>query len=234
MGTPRKLRSRARESKADRLAVVSCLLVFGVAGCTGTSDLETGAKKETRGGDCAACHVDEWAETVIPDHTQFGFSQTCGDCHKTEESWSPASGYPHIQTFPLTQGHANRACLSCHARGFTRADVVNDCAACHAPRAAAVASPVHSGLSQNCFACHKTDVFKPSSFVHSWPLLGVHEKTPCVSCHIGNPALYEGTSTLCLSCHADDRARADMTVSGHAAFGSGCQTCHNFATFKIP
>jgi predicted CXXCH cytochrome family protein len=237
MGTPGPYIWALQKRKVDAaVTALACVLQLAITACTSLPASGDGPaqKLETRGDDCVSCHADEWSGTAAPSHTQFGFDQDCGGCHE-EKDWSPAQGYAHVASFPLALGHANRACASCHTtpNGFEPSAAVNDCAACHAARAAAVPSPIHAGLSQNCFACHKTEAFKPSRFVHSWPLQGVHETLPCVSCHSGRPAQYEGTSTFCVRCHADDRARADMTIGGHSGFSNSCETCHGFGSFKV-
>lgn len=238
MGTPSQDIRLPRKRKVDLVqkGLVSFLLAV-VSACSPAVETGAGAGQklvETRGDDCVSCHADEWRDTASPSHTQFGFDQDCGGCH-SEKDWSPAQGYAHVATFPLTLGHANRPCAACHTtpNGFDPSAAVNDCAVCHAARAAAVPSPIHAGLSQSCFACHKTEAFKPSSFVHSWPLQGAHATVPCVSCHSGRPAQYEGTSTFCIRCHAADRARADMTIGGHSGFSTACETCHGLGSFKV-
>jgi hypothetical protein len=188
------------------------------------------AKTELRGEDCQLCHVDEARGTTSPPHAVLGFGESCGGCHD-EESWRPASGYAHAASFPLTLSHEGPSCASCHQNGYTAAATSSECVDCHGERAAAVVDPVHDGLSQNCFACHRTDGFFPARFVHSWPLKGKHTLTSCGSCHAGRPARYEGTSSACLNCHQGDRARADEVVSGHAAYPEDCASCHGFDAF---
>ncbi|MET0343746.1 MAG: cytochrome c3 family protein [Polyangiales bacterium] len=185
---------------------------------------------EVRAEDCASCHLDAWRATTAPAHASLGFGHTCGDCHD-QTAWSPSHDFPHTTAFPLTLGHAEPSCASCHLSGFAERPT-NSCVACHGGRAASVPDPVHAGLSTSCSACHKTDGFRPSTFKHAWPLSGVHAMLTCGSCHTGNPARYEGTLPACVGCHADDRARADRSVSGHGAYPTTCESCHGFAAFR--
>ena len=64
----------------------------------------------------------------------------------------------------------------------------------------------------------------PSIFVHSWTLDGAHTVTPCNSCHVGDPPVYEGTATTCVGCHQADY---DMSpYMGHDTFPTTCMDCH--------
>jgi hypothetical protein len=188
------------------------------------------AKTELRGEDCNLCHTDEVRETKSPPHAQAGFPQDCGSCHD-EQSWRPAPGFAHVESFPLTLGHEGPGCASCHQSGYEAGKIQNECVDCHSARAAAVVDPTHQGLSTSCFACHRTDSFFPARFVHSWPLEGKHTLTSCGSCHGNNPARYEGTDSACLNCHADDRARADANSSAHRGYDDDCASCHEFDAF---
>ena len=209
-----------------RAAAAACL-----AAC-GPHSAAVGEKIETRSDECSSCHLDEWRTTTSPVHTRVSFGTDCGGCH-VQTQWSPAQGFAHTQSFPLTQAHAEPSCAACHgSKGFERGAVENSCASCHAPQAAAVSDPVHAGLSTSCSACHRTDAFAPATFVHAWPLVGAHAIQGCASCHTGSPARYEGTSSACITCHADERARADRSIAGHAGYAIRCESCHGFASFQ--
>ena len=190
------------------------------------------SKVEARGEDCVSCHVDEWSATTFPVHASLSFGPECGDCH-VQAAWSPARGFSHTEAFPLTLGHAEPTCRACHVtKGFAKGAVQNSCVACHASEAASVTDPVHTGLSTSCSTCHQTKAFKPATFIHAWPLAGVHATQACGSCHTRNVARYEETSPDCIGCHADDRAGADQRVAGHAAYPRRCESCHGFDAFR--
>ena len=191
------------------------------------------ARVEARGSDCASCHLDEYAATLNPPHVGDTFNETCGTCHE-QQSWSPAEGYVHTEAFPLTDKHATTACVSCHLGDYNPETVRSACVDCHGAQADAVPSPIHSGLSTVCEACHEPSGFAPSTFEHSWPLEGVHGTLPCVVCHAGDPPEYFGKSSECTECHADDLERANMNVPGHDTFGTDCEGCHNFDAFRAP
>lgn len=204
---------------------IACLSVL-----IGACSPHSAGKQEARRGDCATCHADEALQTSEPPHVEAQFGQDCSACHD-EERWLPSRGFVHTQAFSLSLSHDGPACADCHTETYAPGVVPNQCVDCHRERAEAVVNPVHAGLSQSCSACHGTDQFLPSSFIHSWPLEGAHAEATCASCHPGTPAQYEGTATACASCHLDDRARADMTVENHATFPSTCETCHKPQTF---
>jgi hypothetical protein len=187
-------------------------------------------KTELRGEDCLLCHAAEVERTRQPPHAELGFGERCGDCHD-QASWRPAAGFVHVESFPLTFGHDGPGCASCHQHGYTAETVSTECVDCHAARAAEVVDPVHEGLDESCFACHRTDAFYPARFVHSWPLEGQQTLPSCGSCHPGKPARYAGTCSACIDCHADDRARADVNVTGHSGFPDDCASCHGFEAF---
>jgi hypothetical protein len=214
----------ARRQRQVWLVVSALCAALGV-GC----ESETGKRSVVHGDECASCHADEAALTMSPPHIEANFGSDCESCHG-QEQWRPAQ-YVHTMAFPLTGGHADVTCLACHSDGYAPGTIPNQCVDCHQANAAMVVSPIHAGLSPTCSACHRTDAFKPTTFVHSWPLEGVHATLRCTGCHTGNPALYEGTSTACVDCHESDQASANLAVPGHENYGDNCQTCHGFDSF---
>lgn len=212
-------------------AHAACALSLLLAAACAPHEAAGASKIEARAEDCASCHLDAFRSASFPAHESLGFAHTCGDCHD-QIAWSPSHDFPHVASFPLTLGHAQRPCAACHTSGFAAGATPNSCAGCHGALASAARDPVHAGLSTSCSACHKTDTFKPSTFKHAWPLAGTHAKLACGSCHQGNPARYEGTEPACVSCHQADRARADRTVSGHASYATTCESCHGFDAFR--
>ncbi len=123
---------------------------------------------------------------------------------------------PHQERGINTQG---RQCVECHELDFNK-----------------TTAPAHVGLfATDCNRCHTQNAWTGLGvgFLHPWPLKGLHAVTPCVSCH-GNPpnVKYAGTSQECVGCHMADFTRASTSVSGHSAFASTCQTCHNPAAWK--
>ena len=196
--------------------------------------IEVSERTEVSGhnGDCASCHADEWSLTRAPSHSEAKFSDQCGDCHGSS-AWRPALAYDHVKSFPLTLGHSALDCASCHSQGFAPGKTKSDCASCHTAEAEAVVDPVHAGLTNDCFACHRTDSFFPAHFVHSWPLRGKHTLTSCRACHQSQagPPVYERASSACVSCHTHDQTRADTALPEHAGYSAQCEQCHGFDRF---
>lgn len=220
----------ARLRAAGRAALTLSSVLWGL-GCS----MPTGERVTIAGhaGECVQCHRDEWSSTRSPQHAQARLGQRCADCHATSE-WTPARGYEHLPSFPLTSGHSGVACTSCHVRGYEPGETSDACVGCHAADAADVSDPIHAGLTTDCFACHRTDGFWPAHFVHSWPLQGKHMLTSCRSCHARGDAgavSYEQAPSACLSCHARDKQRADSAVPGHPQYSSDCAQCHDFEKF---
>jgi hypothetical protein len=91
--------------------------------------------------------------------------------------------------------------------------------------------PVHAGVRPTaCAVCHSQQSWKPSVFDHPWPLTGAHAKARCAGCHVGQPAVYAGTSKLCVGCHRDDYDRSEYP--GHTRFATTCADCHSTTAWK--
>jgi hypothetical protein len=108
-----------------------------------------------------------------------------------------------------------------------------DCATCHQSDFQRATEPLHAGnLSQRCADCHGNTSWSPArGNPHaSFPLEGAHAIAACNSCHTGDPAVYAGTPTGCVSCHGAQRDQ--VTEPSHAAFSDQCQTCHTTAAWQ--
>ena len=107
------------------------------------------------------------------------------------------------------------------------------CVTCHLAEYQGVSHPPHAGVRPTtCGSCHLDTSWHPYRLDHSWPLEGAHSKANCFDCHRGEPRQFEGTSKQCLSCHGDDRDRANQQLARHAQFGTSCQTCHSTALWQ--
>jgi hypothetical protein len=164
---------------------------------------------------------------VVPHDT---FPADCSLCH-AGGSWHEIRAdfaFDHaLETgVPLEGAHAQAECLRCHNdRGPVELFARRGCAGCH--------EDVHRGkLGKNCADCHDQDLWRPRRQIdlHArtrFPLVGAHAATGCFRCHpgaeVGN---FDRTPIECVSCHADDLARA--LVPDHQANGyvDDCQRCH--------
>ena len=180
---------------------------------------------------CVACHADDYAATANPDHAANRFPTACETCH-SPEGWTPALALAHLPDgpFPLTGGHADRACTACHDPDDYAA-VPKTCQGCHADDYAATTDPDHagSGFPTTCDSCHSTVAWKPATATAhladgAFPLTGGHAGRACTACH--DPDDYAAVPKTCQGCHADDYAAT--TNPDHPALGlpTTCQSCH--------
>jgi hypothetical protein len=108
-------------------------------------------------------------------------------------------------------------------------DAINqdDCFTCHVEDRRLALNPPHDSLPTTCQDCHSSNQWVPAlrAFAHSWPLQGAHADTECASCHVGDPAVYAGTTTECVGCHQDDYDSSP--APGHDTFPTTCKDCHS-------
>ena len=205
--------------------------------------------------DCgnSGCHLTTWQQTNNPVHPTAGSqfaAANCAVCHTTV-SWTTAS-FDHSATgFPLTNGHANVACATCHTNNnYNLTTPLNSCgtSGCHLTTWQQTNNPVHPSAGPqfavtNCAVCHTTVSWTTASFDHNatgFPLTGTHmspSPTPCVSCHVNNN--YTLSSTDCYGCH-QAAFQSTQTLGGSvpnhvtAGFPTGaaqCATCHTITTW---
>lgn len=123
--------------------------------------------------------------------------------------------------------------VNCQAPpSHTQVGTGEQCLTCHQSEFQSASQPLHVGvISTNCAECHGNTSWSPArGSNHSWPLNGAHASTSCNGCHLGEPAVYQGTTTACLDCHQADRDVA--LVPTHADFSNDCSTCHGTAAWQ--
>ena len=200
--------------------------------------------------DCgnSGCHLTTWQQTNNPVHSSAGpvFAvANCANCHTTK-GWDSAN-FDHTSTgFPLTNGHANVACSSCHINNnYTLQIAPTDCgnSGCHLTKWQQTNNPTHSTSGPafavgNCSSCHTTKGWDAASFDHSvtgFALTGTHASpapTPCASCHINNN--YTLNSADCYGCHVADWNKTptfggnvpDHIKAGFPNSAAACAQCH--------
>lgn len=177
--------------------------------------------------ECVGCHRAEYDDNPVPGHATF--PMTCADCHGTS-AWTPATGVTD-HPFPLEGAHAVTPCSACHLGNPPKyAGTPTECVGCHRQDYDSNPFPGHDQYPTTCEQCHNTQAWTPASgFDHPWPLDGAHGNATCASCH-GNPPVYAGTSTACVSCHRQDYDSSPYP--GHDAFATTCQDCHTTAAWK--
>jgi hypothetical protein len=183
--------------------------------------------------ECISCHQANYNATTNPNHASLQFPTACDQCHSLNPGWQPAS-FNH-GTFPLTLGHSNVDCSSCHPNG-SYTNTSSECVSCHQANYNATTNPNHINLqfSTDCNNCHNTNPgWKPAEYrehdTKSFPIYsGKHNGTwsNCSECHT-NPSNY--AQFTCIDCH--DHNQADMSskhqqVSGYVYNSIACFECH--------
>jgi nitrate/TMAO reductase-like tetraheme cytochrome c subunit len=196
---------------------------------------------------CDSCHLKDWQGTTNPPHASAGpafASANCQGCHNFD-SWLGAK-FDHSTTgFPLTAGHANVPCASCHVNNNYNLQISpTDCgnAGCHLTTWQQTNNPPHpqagpTFAAANCSQCHNTTSWTNVTFNHSatgFPLTNSHATVPCASCHINNNYNLQIAPTDCANsgCHQTDWQNTNNPV--HSAAGTtfaavNCSNCHTTA-----
>ena len=185
----------------------------------------TGFREGETSKECQGCHRKDYDDAKNPKHS--GLPLDCAMCH-ADVGFRPSS-FAH--PWPLEGAHAATPCAPCHA-GEPPAykGTPKGCLDCHRKDYDSAKNPLHAGLSAACTDCHTTRAWKPTSYVHVWPLQGKHVVVPCNSCHTGNPPKYKGTTTDCYGCH--QVASDASTFPNHKAFPHACLDCHAMSGWK--
>jgi hypothetical protein len=188
------------------------------------ADCHIGGNYTTTPTACYSCHQKNYTATTNPNHIAAGFSTVCTTCHTTTPGWKPAT-FSHT-TFPLTLGHAGKACIDCHKSG-NYTSISKDCYSCHQQTYTATTNPNHvvAGIPTACATCHTTTPgWKPATFSHAtFPLTLGHATPTCNDCHKGN---YTTTSKDCYSCHLTDYNNSTNPNHKTLAFATVCTQCH--------
>lgn len=178
---------------------------------------------------CVTCHSKEYYSTTQPNHVQAQFSTQCQTCHNViDVSWGPTS-FTH-DFFPLVAGHAIPNCFACHQQGNNKfSGLSTDCYSCHKNDFQRVTFPNHviGGFSTNCATCHTINGWSPAPFNHTttgFTLTGAHATIACGKCHVNPTATL---STSCYTCHSADFASATDPNHVSGRFSHTCDQCHS-------
>jgi Cytochrome c3 len=156
----------------------------------------------------------------------------CENCH-TSLSWKPIRSIPEFEhdktRYPLRGMHEKVACTQCHVK-LVFTNVGQRCADCHAD--------IHRAqFGSNCESCHTVKGWTVTvqairNHQNRFPLIGAHAAVDCESCHKGAATgQFQGLSTQCYSCHANDFKTAANPNHATAGFSTSCQNCHGTNTW---
>jgi hypothetical protein len=147
----------------------------------------------------------------------LSFGTDCLACHDGVDRFG--SDFTHSAfAFKLDGGHTGVPCTKCHLNSRTVADLQSapqDCYSCHQK------NDEHNGeFGTDCAGCHTPNGWEGATFDHSrsnFPLTGAHAQVRCEDCH--ENGVFKGTSSACVSCHAEPTEHAGQ-------FGTDCAACH--------
>jgi hypothetical protein len=212
---------------------------------------------------CQSCHLKDWQSATNPPHaddpTDFPASN-CQGCHVSFDSWLGATfGSNHAAppiSFPLTAGHANVPCTSCHVGNNYHLQIAaTDCgnAGCHLKDwnstqtfGGGVPNHISSGFPiSQCSTCHNTTSWANAIFDHSttgFPLTNSHQMAPagkvtaCAQCHVNNNYSLNIQPTDCgnTGCHLmtwQTTNNPTHSTAGSVFAPANCSTCHDTITW---
>lgn len=185
---------------------------------------------EPMGIQCIDCHNAQYYATTSPNHVVSGFSTDCNSCHNMQSFEWGGDGFNH-SFFPLTGGHDNLTCFTCH-QGQPYNQLSPDCFGCHSDDYAGTSTPNHTtmGFGTNCASCHNINGWQPATFDHDGPYFPIYsgehegEWNSCSDCHT-NPSNYAVFS--CTGCHGKNETDGEHDdVGGYSYNSEACLHCH--------
>ncbi len=198
---------------------------------------------------CLSCHSADLQKTAtigasVPNHLTANFPATCETCHSVD-TWLNAKFDHNAVGFPLTAGHANVPCASCHINNnYNLTTAATDCgnSGCHLTTWQQTNNPAHATAPAvfplaTCFKCHTTASWTTATFDHNstaFPLTGAHVSVACNLCHVGGN--FTSTPTTCGSSGCHLTTWQQTTTPVHSTAGSqfaaaNCAVCHTTASW---
>lgn len=189
--------------------------------------------------DCAACHktlvFSEAKSNCVDCHTDMHnntVGPNCAECH-TPKSWivNNITEIHQNSRFPLLGAHNTADCSACHTSvsklEFQPLGI--ECYDCHRLDYQAATNPNHvqSGISTNCFECHRVEAFEwsASGINHDFfPLTKGHAIENCAECHTSGISV--PISANCYDCHQNDYNSAVNPSHQNSGFSTNCTECH--------
>ncbi|KAA3613157.1 MAG: hypothetical protein D8M58_12680 [Calditrichaeota bacterium] len=178
--------------------------------------------------ECQSCHLDDYMNTLSPEHQKAGFNLDCNNCHQPSATTWKADTYVHSILFPLTGGHGNLDCEACHLNNKLES-IPKECVSCHRQDYDNVVYPDHveNNFDFDCTICHNINAWSPADFDHNkteFPLTGAHISIDCTLCHTNG---FENAPTDCFACHDLDYNNTTDPNHNAANFPNSCEDCHS-------
>ncbi|MFI5289561.1 MAG: hypothetical protein ACHQ17_07920, partial [Polyangia bacterium] len=213
---------RTRFPLTGQHANADCRACHRGKGPTEWEDVQSLVHKEKGGRgfavECMGCHQHENV------HNKQYRNNQCLDCHKMagDVNTKPraiSEFHGPNSRFPLTEGHKNVPCASCHLNNVFTNTPTQCGPRCHPDQ-------LHKGtLGSDCKNCHTGGKWEARLFDHdtktNWPLVGNHKDVLCELCHPRRDfAANKGLGKHCYNCHAKDDVH-------NGELGRLCERCHN-------
>ncbi len=168
-----------------------------------------------------------WGTAFAQSPHGANFLMDCSGCH-TATSWTVNPSkifFSHYNTkYYLTGQHINVACKQCHT-SMVFSEAKTNCAGCH--------RDMHkNSVGTDCQRCHTTEnwIVNKTNLLHQstrFPLVGIHAKTDCGSCHSGYKELnFAVQEVTCYSCHSAAYIAAKLPNHIESNFSKDCDQCH--------
>jgi hypothetical protein len=165
---------------------------------------------------CEACHRGD-----DPHKARYGAK--CETCH-AEQDWKRIS-FDHSRDtkYSLRGKHESTKCDACHTGDLYKLKLETTCISCHKKD-----DKHENQLGSKCETCHNEKSWIDGvNFDHNksrFPLLGLHQKATCASCH--KTPRYRDAPRECVKCHEKEDVHKQ-------SMGAKCENCHNARSWKI-
>lgn len=146
---------------------------------------------------CYQCHVNDYNNTSLLNHSQYKIGTYCNSCHYSD-SFTSHSRVSHSEY----HGAITSSCESCHTNRYPSS---------------------HTGSrTSGCENCHS---YSGGGWAVSSSSGGSHYTSNCSSCHLSRmPANHYGTT--CENCHSYP-SWSGSAAFDHSSITSGCASCHS-------
>ena len=181
---------------------------------------------------CVDCHLDQFNQSLNPNHNQLGLPMDCAQCHTTTPGWAPASFGVHNNYYALNGAHASISndCALCYNGNYN--NTPQTCNGCHNSDYTSTSNPNHILLQfpTDCAQCHNESAWVPSTFNHDGQYFPIYSGShngvwsQCQECH-NNPSNY--SQFTCITCHQNPETNNEHDgVPGYFYDSNACLACH--------